>query len=150
MTLGERMANLRKEKGMSLETLAEAMEVSVDDLFEWEQDKALPSYGDRLKLCGYFHTTMAYLEGREEAGRAHQGRFSKREIILILDGVLFLLCFLLAPLFQWVDCKVYGQFLTNSREYLQHFPLNILFAFACIIFVAQVGKMIYDKAKGSR
>ena len=150
MTLAGRMANLRKEKGMSLETLAEAIEVPVDDLFEWEQGTQVPSPGERLKLCGYFHTTMAYLEGREEAGRARQGRFSKREIIFILDGVLFLLCFLLAPLFQWVDCKVYGQYLTNSREYLQHFPLNILLAFACIIFVAQVGKIIYDKAKGSK
>lgn len=150
MTLAGRMANLQKDKGMSLETLAEAIEVPVDDLFEWEQDKALPSYGDLLKLCGYFHTTTAYLEGREEAGRARQGRFSKREIIFILDGVLFLLCILLAPLFQWVDCKVYGQYLTDSKEYLQHFPLNILLAFACIILAVQVGKMIYDKAKGSK
>lgn len=148
MTLAGRIANLRKDKGMSLETLAEAIEVPVDDLRE--QGTQVPSRGDLLKLCGYFHTTMAYLEGREEAGRARQGRFSKREIIFILDGVLFLLCILLAPLFQWVDCKVYGQYLTDSREYLQHFPLNILLAFACIIFVAQVGKMIYDKAKGSK
>lgn len=150
MTLAGRIANLRKEKGMSLETLAEAIEVPADDLFEWEQGTQVPSRGELLKLCGYFHVTMAYLEGREEAGRARQGRFSKREIIFILDGVLFLLCILLAPLFQWVDNAVYGQFLTDSREYLQHFPLNILLAFACIIFAAQVGKMIYDKAKGSK
>lgn len=149
MTLGARVANLRKDKGMSLETLAEAIEVSADDLREWEQDRALPGYGERLKLCGYFHVSMAYLEGREE-GCAHQGRFSKREIIFILDGVLFLLCILLAPLFQWVDCKVYGQYLTDSREYLRHFPLNILLTFACIIFVVQVGTMIYDKTKGRR
>lgn len=150
MTLAGRMANLRKEKGMSLETLAEALEVPVDDLFEWEQDKALPGYGDRLKLCGYFHVTMAYLEGREAEGPVKQDRFSKREIILILDTALILLCLLLAPLFQWVDNAVYGQFLTDSRDYLRHFPLNILLAFACIIFVVQVGKMIYDKTKGSR
>ena len=93
------MANLRKDKGISLETLAEAMEVSAEDLREWEQDKALPGYGERLKLCDYFHVTTAYLESREE-GCAHQGRFSKTEIIFILDAALFLLCFLLAPLFQ--------------------------------------------------
>lgn len=150
MTLAGRIANLRKEKGMSLETLAEAIEVPADDLREWEQGTQVPSRGELLKLCGYFHTTMAYLEGREEAGRARQGRFSKREIIFILDGVLFLLCILLAPLFQWVDCKVYGQYLTDSKAYLQHFPLNILLAFACIILAVQVGKMIYDKAKGSK
>lgn len=109
MTLGERIANLRKEKGMSLETLAEAIEVPADDLREWEQGTQVPSRGELLKLCGYFHTTTAYLEGREEAGPVKQDRFSKAEIIFILDGVLFLLCFLLAPLFQWVDCKVYGQ-----------------------------------------
>lgn len=147
MTLGARVANLRKDKGMSLETLAEAIEVSADDLREWEQDRALPGYGERLKLCGYFHVSMAYLEGREE-GCAHQGRFSKREIILILDIALFLLCVLLAPLFQWVDSSVYGQYLTDSREYLRHFPLNILLTFACAILAVQVGTMIYDKIKG--
>lgn len=147
MTLGARVANLRKDKGMSLETLAEAIEVSADDLREWEQDRALPGYGERLKLCGYFHVSMAYLEGREE-GCAHQGRFSKREIFLILDIALFLLCVLLAPLFQWVDCKMYGQYLTDSREYLRHFPLNILLTFACAILAVQVGTMIYDKIKG--
>lgn len=147
MTLGARVANLRKDKGMSLETLAEAIEVSADDLWEWEQDRALPGYGERLKLCGYFHVSMAYLEDREE-GCAHQGRFSKREIILILDIALFLLCVLLAPLFQWVDCKMYGQYLTDSREYLRHFPLNILLTFACAILAVQVGTMIYDKIKG--
>ncbi len=150
MTLGERIANLRKEKGMSLETLAEAIEVPADDLREWEQGTQVPSRGELLKLCGYFHTTMAYLEGREGEDPVKQDRFSKAEIIFILDGVLFLLCFLLAPLFQWIDSSVYGQFLTDSREYLQHFPLNILLAFACIIFVVQVGKIIYDRAKGSR
>lgn len=150
MTLGERIANLRKEKGMSLETLAEAIEVPADDLREWEQGTQVPSRGELLKLCGYFHTTMAYLEGREGEDPVKQDRFSKAEIIFILDGVLFLLCFLLAPLFQWIDSSVYGQVLTDSREYLQHFPLNILLAFACIIFVVQVGKIIYDRAKGSR
>ena len=89
-----------RRKELSLETLAEALEVPVDDLWEWEQDKALPGRGDLLKLCGYFHVTMAYLEGGEGEGPVHQGRFSKREIIFILDGALFLLCFLLAPLFQ--------------------------------------------------
>ena len=32
MTLGARVANLRKDKGTSLETLAEAIEMSADDL----------------------------------------------------------------------------------------------------------------------
>lgn len=150
MTFGDRIGNLRKEKGMSLEALAEALEVSAEDLRGWEQDKALPGRGDLLKLCGYFHTTMAYLVGGEGEGPVRQRRFSKREIIFILDVALFLLCFLLAPLFQWVDSRVYGQYLTDSREYLQHFPLNILLAFACIIFVVQVGKIIYDRAKGSK
>ena len=69
---------------------------------------------------------------------------------MILDGALFLLCFLLAPLFQWVDNAVYGQYLTDSRDYLRQFPLNILLAFACIIRAVQVGTMIYEKAKGFR
>ena len=150
MTLGHRIANLRKDKGMSLETLAEALEVSVDDLREWEQDKALPGRGDLLKLCGYFHTTMAYLEGREGESPVHQGRFSKREIIFILDGALFILCFLLAPVFQWANSSLFGQCFADPINYLWEFPLNILFYLACAILAVQVGKIIYEKKKGSR
>lgn len=150
MTLGNRIANLRKEKGMSLEALAEAMEVSVDDLREWEQDRQLPSYGDRLKLCGYFRVSMAYLEGREAGSPVHQGRFSKREIIFILDGALFILCFLLAPVFQWANSSLFGQCFADPINYLWEFPLNILFYFACAILAVQVGKIIYDKVKESK
>lgn len=150
MTLGNRMANLRKEKGMSLETLAEAIEVPVDDLLEWEQDRALPSYGDLLKLCGYFHVTMAYLEGREAESPVNQGRFSKREIIFILDAALFLLCFFLAPVFQWANSSLFGQCFADPINYLWEFPLNIFFYFACIIFIVQVGKIIYEKTKESK
>ena len=151
MTLGDRMANLRKEKGMSLEALAEAIEVPVDDLREWEQDRALPSRGDLLKLCGYFHVSMAYLVGGEAEGRpVRQGRFSKREIIFILDAVLFLLCFLLAPVFQWANSSLFGECFSDPINYLREFPLNILFYFACAVFVVQVGKIIYDKVKGSK
>lgn len=150
MTLGHRIANLRKEKGMSPEALAEAMEVSVDDLREWEQDKQLPSRGDLLKLCGYFHTTMAYLEGREAESPVQQGRFSKREVIFILDGALFLLCFLLAPVFQWANSSLFGQCFSDPINYLWEFPLNILFYLACAILAVQVGKIIYEKTKGSK
>lgn len=150
MTLGHRVANLRKDKGMSLENLAEALEVSVDDLREWEQDKALPSRGDLLKLCGYFHTTMAYLVGGEAEGPVHQRRFSKREIIFILDVALFLLCFLLAPVFQWANSSLFGQCFSDPINYLWEFPLNILFYLACAILAVQVGKIIYEKTRGSR
>lgn len=151
MTFGDRIGNLRKEKGMSLEALAEALEVPVEDLREWEQDKALPGYGDRLKLCGYFHVTTAYLEGREEESRpVHQGRFSKAEIIFILDGALFLLCFLLAPVFQWANSSLFGECFSDPINYLREFPLNILFYLACAILVVQVGKIIYEKTKGSK
>lgn len=141
MTLGNRMTNLRKEKGMSLENLTEALEVSVDDLQEWEQGTKVPSRGDLLKLCGYFHTTMAYLEGREPECPVRQRHFSKREIIFILDGALFLLCFLLAPVFKWANFSVYGESFSD--------PLNILFYLACAIFAVQVGKIIYEKTKGT-
>ena len=150
MTLGNRIENLRKDKGMSLENLAEALEVSVDDLREWEQDRKLPSRGDLLKLCGYFHTTMAYLVGGEAEGPVRQRRFSKREIILILDVALFLLCFLLAPVFQWANSSLFGECFSDPINYLWEFPLNILFYLACAILVVQVGKIIYDKVKESK
>lgn len=149
MTLAGRIANLRKDKGMSLETLAEAIEVPADDLREWEQGTQVPSRGELLKLCGYFHVTTAYLEGREE-GCAHQGRFSKREIIFAVDVALFLSSFLLTPVYQELDFRHDGSCFANPIYYVKIYPLNLLFYLACIILAVQVGKMIYDKTKGSR
>ena len=149
MTLAGRIANLRKDKGISLETLAEAIEVPVDDLRAWEQGTQVPSRGELLKLCGYFHVTTAYLEGREE-GCAHQGRFSKREIIFAVDGALFLISFLLTPVYQGLDFRHDGSCFANPIYYVKIYPLNLLFYLACAILAVQVGKMIYDKTKGSR
>lgn len=147
MTLAGRMANLRKEKGMSPEALAEALEMPVDDLLEWEQGTQMPSRGDLLKLCGYFHVTTAYLEGREE-GPAHKGRFSKREIIFAVDVALFLISFLLTPVYQELDFRHDGSCFANPIYYVKIYPLNLLFYLACIILAVQVGKIIYDKTEG--
>ena len=153
MTLGHRIATLRKEKGMSLETLAEALEVSVDDLREWEQDKALPGRGDLLKLCGYFHTTMDDLtgEGTVDYGRRGQKKlFTRREIILAMDVLLFLISFLLTPVYQELDFRHDGSCFANPIYYVRIYPLNLLFYLACAILAVQVGKIIYEKTKGSR
>lgn len=153
MTLGHRMANLRKDKGMSLETLAEALEVSVDDLREWEQDKALPGRGDLLKLCTFFDVTMDDLtgEGTVDYGRRGQKKlFTRREIILAMDVLLFLICFLLTPVYQELDFRHDGSCFANPVYYVKLYPLNLLFYLACAILAVQVGKIIYDKKKGSR
>lgn len=153
MTLGHRIENLRKEKGMSLENLAEALEVSVDDLREWEQDKALPGRGDLLKLCMFFDVTMDDLtgEGTVDYGRRGQKKlFTRREIILAMDVLLFLICFLLTPVYQELDFRHDGSCFANPVYYVKLYPLNLLFYLACAILAVQVGKIIYEKTKGSR
>ena len=42
MTLGERIASLRKEKGLSQEALGELVGVTRQAVSKWEADKTLP------------------------------------------------------------------------------------------------------------
>lgn len=54
MTLGERIQNLRKERGISQEELAEAVGVSRQSVSKWENDAALPDTDNVLQLSRLF------------------------------------------------------------------------------------------------
>ena len=51
--LAENLRNLRKSKGISQKTLAEALGVSQSTVAMWESGKNSPEHGTFLKLCDY-------------------------------------------------------------------------------------------------
>ena len=90
-------------------------------------------------------------EGTVDYGRRGQKKlFTRREIILAMDVLLFLICFLLTPVYQELDFRQDGSCFANPIYYVRIYPLNLLFYLACAILAVQVGKIIYDKTKGSR
>lgn len=50
MTLGEKIASARKEKGMTQEMLAEQLEVTRQAVARWETGKALPGTANLFML----------------------------------------------------------------------------------------------------
>ncbi len=58
MTLGERLQKLRKEKGLSQDQLAEALNVSRQAVSKWERDEAVPEIDKIIKLSEIFSISI--------------------------------------------------------------------------------------------
>lgn len=70
MSIGERIALLRKEQNLSQGQLAEAMEVSRQAVSKWENDQASPDSLNLIRLSELLDTDIEYLTtGRRTYGR---------------------------------------------------------------------------------
>ena len=67
MTIGKRIALLRKEKGLTQEELANAMGVSPQAVSKWENDQTCPDISALPKLARFLGVTVdELLEGKQE------------------------------------------------------------------------------------
>lgn len=57
MTIGERLYNLRKEKNISQEELANALDVSRQTVSKWETGESMPDFNKIQPICDYFGIT---------------------------------------------------------------------------------------------
>ncbi len=71
MTIGKRIAHLRKEKGLTQEELAQHMGISPQAVSKWENDQTCPDISALPKLSRLFDVTVdELLEGRSETPAA--------------------------------------------------------------------------------
>lgn len=61
MSIGERIADLRKEKKLSQGQLAEALDISRQAVSKWENDQASPDTLNLIKLAEVLDTEVEYL-----------------------------------------------------------------------------------------
>jgi transcriptional regulator with XRE-family HTH domain len=61
MTFEEKLQKLRKENGMSQESLAEALGVSRQAVSKWESGQSYPEMDKMIALSDLFHVSMDYL-----------------------------------------------------------------------------------------
>ena len=67
MTIGRRIAQLRREKGLTQEELSQMMEVSAQAVSKWENDQTCPDITSLPKLAKILGVTMdELLSGKEE------------------------------------------------------------------------------------
>ena len=61
MSIGERISDLRKQKNISQNQLAEAMEVSRQAVSKWENDLSTPDPAKMIRLADILETDLEYL-----------------------------------------------------------------------------------------
>lgn len=61
MTIGERIASLRKEKGISQIQLADDLGVTRQAVSKWETDQTVPDMRNFIRLAEIFDTEVEYL-----------------------------------------------------------------------------------------
>ena len=67
MTIGKRIAHLRKEKGLTQEELAQHMGISPQAVSKWENDQTCPDISALHKLARLFDVTVdELLSGKQE------------------------------------------------------------------------------------
>lgn len=77
MTLGEKLAKLRKENHYTQEQLADILDVSRQSVSKWESDVAYPETEKLVKLGKLYHCSMDYLlndEIEEETKKEEQAK----------------------------------------------------------------------------
>ena len=68
MTIGRRIAQLRREKGLTQEELSQKMEVSAQAVSKWENDQTCPDIASLPKLAKILGVTVdELLSGKEDA-----------------------------------------------------------------------------------
>ena len=73
MTVGQRIAQKRKELGLSQEALGDKLGVSRQSIYKWESDSALPEVEKLIALSKLFGVSVGWLLGVEEAAAPETG-----------------------------------------------------------------------------
>lgn len=69
MTLGQRIQELRKQRGMSQEALGDALGVSRQAVSKWEGDNGIPELDTLIAMSRLFEVTVGQLLGVEEVAK---------------------------------------------------------------------------------
>ena len=102
--VGEKIYNLRKEKGVSQEELAEAVNVARPTISRWENNTVIPTTENIQKLCAFFGVEINCFLSEEEiavvnagqeiqpvAGEIKPSRFKTLKIVSAVLGITALI-----------------------------------------------------------
>ncbi|WP_416730263.1 helix-turn-helix domain-containing protein [Fictibacillus sp. JL2B1089] len=83
--LGERLSNLRKNKGLSQYELADRLGFSRGKLANYEQGSRQPDYDTLQKIADYFEVSTDYLLGREDLTQKNEKKEIENENLFFFD-----------------------------------------------------------------
>ena len=92
MTIGQRIAQNRKELGLSQEALGDQLGVSRQSIYKWESDSALPEIDKLIALSRLFGVSVGALLGVEdtpepEAAPAPHDELTERQLTMVEEIV---------------------------------------------------------------
>lgn len=90
MSIGQRIAQKRKELGLSQEALGEELGVSRQAIYKWESDSAVPEVEKLIQLSKRFGVSVGWLLGVEEAPaqeRAADDELSEQQLRMVEEIV---------------------------------------------------------------
>ncbi len=101
MTIGERLLNLRKEKNISQEELADILGVSRQTISKWELDQTTPDFDKLVPLCEYFGITSDelltgkknYVEEKAKDKKTSFAALLSISIALYIISIIFVVLF---------------------------------------------------------
>ena len=114
MTLGEKISDLRKRKGISQEKLAELLDISRQAVTKWESGKGNPDTENLIRLSEIFGVSLDELCGKE-AEKPKKINYAPGHILCLLFPCLHL-CFQMSasqPVYR--AGNLYRRFLRSSR-----------------------------------
>lgn len=86
MTIGQRIYNLRTERGLTQEQLSEKLEVSRQSISKWELDKALPDIQKLIEMSKLYEVTIDYIILGKEPDESELIKTETTEIELNGEG----------------------------------------------------------------
>lgn len=95
MSLGERLYELRKKKGLSQEEVAERLNVTRQSVSKWETDESKPDFDKIVPICELYEiSTNELLSGTKEEKEEQEvqviNKDNKKKRALIISSAIFL------------------------------------------------------------
>ncbi|MFR6180934.1 MAG: helix-turn-helix domain-containing protein, partial [Flavonifractor plautii] len=145
MELGERLYQLRRERRMSQEALADALGVSRQSVSKWENGASTPDLDKLVRLGELFGLSLDELvkgqapptaEGTEAAVRppCSKGRMIAAVVLLVCGGLAALLLFATTLLYFAVWLLLAGVLCLRAREHLGILLGGTAWLFALLFF----------------
>ena len=141
MEFHEKLQELRKDRGLTQEELAEGLYVSRTAISKWESGRGYPSIDSLKEISKYFSVTLDELLSSEKllSIAERENETNLRNMCDLLFGLLdvFSMVLIVLPLYpNMVDGFVYS---VNLFAYTQTTPLNRSLYWIMFVFLVVVG-----------
>ena len=111
MLLGQKILNLRKQKNLSQEQLAEKIGVTRQTISKWELNDSCPDLMQAKELANFFDVTLDELSGHHQMSK---GKFGFKKLFFIITYILFALSFFASVISYVVSyTSIEGEVITN-------------------------------------